>query len=133
MRSESGGHRAPRHCGELLAQGSRHARIGHDFAERGEEPVVPGGRKPLQLVFIGARLESEKLRDGAIQPRGRIRILPLAVELQFVAVPAPARPATEIAGMVERQNGGVFKWRCEKSGCRMGQVMLDDGNLGPGE
>ena len=85
------------------------------------EASLARGRKPLHLVFVGARAKAQQFGHGAVEPAERIRIIPLFFELQLIALRVPARAATEIAGVIQREHGGIFKRRREKGRSGVGQ------------
>ena len=84
-------------------------------------------------MFFGSGAIAQQLRHGAIQAAQRIGIIPLALRLDLRVLGVPARPAAKIAGVIERENGGLLERRGEKRRCGVGLVMLHHGDLRLGE
>ena len=105
----------------------------HHLAEQRRVTLVARRREPLDLMFLGSGAIAQQLRHGAVQPAQRIGIIPLALRLNLRVLRVPARPAAEIAVVIEREHGRLFKRRCEKRRCGVGLVMLHHGDLRLGE
>src|SRR5579862_4601079 len=80
------------------------------------------------LVRTGAK--AEELGYRAIQTAEGIRIVPFLLELHLVIARMPASATAEIARVVEREHGGLFKRRCIKGRSGVRLVMLHHDDLG---
>src|SRR5580698_4024542 len=83
------------------------------------------GGEPLDTMFIGARVEAEKLGDAAIEFADGIRIENFIFEREPVPFPAPLGATAQVTLAIERDDDGVLKWRGQISSGRMGRVMID--------
>src|SRR5579862_842124 len=105
-------------------------RIGNDFSKKLSVALIAGGGEPLNLVLVGAGVEAEQFRHRSIQAAEGVRIIPVLIAPQFVAAAVPARPAAEIPGVVERQNGCFLKRRRVESRGGMSPLMFHHHHLG---
>jgi len=95
-----------------------------DLPEERRQTFVARGGKPLDFMFVGAGAEAKELRDGAIEPPERIRVVPLLLHVDFIAAGPPQRAASKVAGVVESEHRRLFKRRGEESRRRVGLMML---------
>ncbi len=104
-----------------------------DLEKQVVEAVVSGSRQPLDLVLVGVRFEAQQFRYPPVQVTQRVRIVELLFERQPAAARAPARPAAEIAGPVQRNHGGLLERRGIVRGGGVRRVVLDQHDLAPGK
>ena len=81
-------------------------------------------------MFIRAGAEAQQFSYGSVQAAERIRVIPFALYTQLAALPAPARAAAEVAGVVESQDSRFLKGRGEEGRGGVRLMMFDDDNLG---
>src|SRR5262249_37777317 len=104
-----------------------------DLQEEAAEAAISGHGQPLDLVFVGLRMEAEKFRHPAIEIADGIGEILLLLDGERGAGGAPEGSTAEIASAVERQHGGFVERRGVIRRGRMRQVVLDDEDAAVGE
>src|SRR5215471_7293110 len=98
----------------------------NDATDLIEKPPLAVRRKPHHLVLVAILGESEELRERRVEQAQRMRELDRAPDLNLVAAPDTPHDAAEVAEPVDRNDGGLIKWRCEEGAGQMGAVVFDE-------